>query len=128
MKNIFPTIIYQFKVEWCKKINYLPFDFCIPEYKIIIEIDGPQHFIQVMNWRTPEKQFEIDKFKEKCANENGYSIIRILQTDVFNDTYDWLKELYETIEELKNGDEISNVYLCKNNEYSLFNLALKCKV
>ena len=35
-------------------------------------------------------------------------------------SYDWLKELCEEIEELKNGDEIANVYLCKNNEYQHF--------
>ena len=120
MKELFPSIIYQFKVEWCKNKNVLPFDFCIPEYKIIIEIDGPQHFIQIMNWRAPEKQFEIDKYKEKCANENDYSVIRIIQNDILLEKYNWLKDLCETIEELKNEDEIANVYLCKNGEYALF--------
>lgn len=120
LKEKYPTIIHQFKVEWCKNITYLPFDFCIPEYKIIIELDGPQHFIQIMEWNTPEEQLNRDKFKEQCANDNNYSIIRIIQNDVFNDTYDWLKDLCETIEEVKNGDEITNVYLCKNNEYNLY--------
>jgi very-short-patch-repair endonuclease len=116
----FPTLITQFKQEWCKKISYLPFDFCIPEIKIIIELDGPQHFQQISNWSSPEEQFENDKYKEQSANNNGYSVIRILQEDVYYDTYDWAKELYETINEIKNGDEIVNVYLCKNNEYDIF--------
>jgi very-short-patch-repair endonuclease len=120
LKELFPSIIYQFKVEWCKNKMHLPFDFCIPEYKIIIELDGPQHFTQIMEWKTPEEQFKRDKYKEQCANENNYSVIRIIQSDVFNDTYNWLKELCETIEELKNGDEIANIYLCKNKEYDLF--------
>ena len=117
---IYPTIITQFKQEWCKKIHHLPFDFCIPEYKIIIELDGPQHFRQVSNWSSPEEQFENDKYKEKYANDNDYSIIRILQEDVLNDRYDWLTELCKYIEEIKNGDEIANVYLCKNGEYDAF--------
>jgi very-short-patch-repair endonuclease len=117
---LYPTIITQFKQEWCKKLSYLPFDFCIPEYKIIIELDGPQHFQQISNWSSPEEQIENDKYKEKCANDNGYSVIRILQEDVFYDTYDWIKELCETIEEIKNGDEVANVYLCKNEEYDTF--------
>lgn len=120
MKEIYPLIIYQFRVEWCKNISYLPFDFCIPEHNIIIEIDGPQHFKQIMNWKTPEEQFENDKYKEKCANDNGYSIIRLLQDDIFNDKYNWVKELCKTIEEIKNGDEIVNIYLYKNEEYDKY--------
>lgn len=120
MKNIYPSLISQFKQEWCRKIFHLPFDFCIQEYKIVIELDGGQHFNQVMNWKPPEEQFENDKFKEDCANNNGYSVIRLLQHDVFYDTYDWVKELCDSIEELKNGDEIANIYLCKNNEYAKY--------
>ena len=120
MYPLYSTIINQFKQEWCKKISYLPFDFVIPEYKIIIELDGPQHFQQISNWSSPEEQFENDKYKEKCANDNGYSVIRLLQEDVFYDTYDWVKDLCEAIEEIKNCDEIVNIYLCKNNEYDRF--------
>ena len=125
LKEKYPEIIYQFKKEWCinklsKTNKYLPFDFCISEYKIIIELDGPQHFRQIMNWKTPEEQFANDKFKEECANNNGYSIIRLLQEDVMNDTYDWLKELCDTIEEIKSSNEFRNRRLCKNNEYDNF--------
>jgi very-short-patch-repair endonuclease len=118
--QLYPTIINQFRTLWCKNKKQLPYDFVIPEYKIIIELDGPQHFQQISNWSSPEEQFENDKYKEKCANDNGYSVIRLLQEDVFYDTYDWVKELCETIEEIKNGDEIANVYLCKNGEYDAF--------
>ena len=118
--QLYPTIINQFRVLWCKNKKQLPYDFVINEYKIIIELDGPQHFKQIMNWSSPEEQFENDKYKEKCANDNGYSVIRLLQEDVFNDTYDWVKELCETIEEIKNDDEVVNVYLCKNGEYDDF--------
>ena len=114
---IYPTLIIQFKQDWCKRIKHLPYDFCIPEYNIIIELDGAQHFRQVANWSSPEEQQENDKFKETCANENGYSIIRLLQEDVFYDTYDWVKELCESIEEIKSNNEIINIYLHKNDEY-----------
>ena len=30
----------QYKVEWCKNKTYLPFDFVLEEFKIIIELDG----------------------------------------------------------------------------------------
>jgi len=114
----YPSLITQFKQDWCKSIRNLPFDFCIPEYKIIIELDGRQHFQQVRNWSNPEEQQYNDKFKEKCANDNGYSVIRLLQEDVYNDTYDWFHELSEKIQLILNSNSIQNIYLCKNNEYT----------
>ena len=119
---IYPSLLTQFKQDWCKRITYLPYDFCIPELKIIIELDGAQHFIQIMNWSSPEETQENDKFKEECANKNGYSIIRLLQEDVFYDTYDWLNNLSETIQEIIKNKEITNIYLCQNDEYSNFTI------
>ena len=119
------NIIKNFRINWCRSIisnNNLPFDYCIEESKIIIELDGPQHFRQVSNWSSPEKQFKNDKYKEKCANENGYSIIRLLQEDVLYDRYDWLNELNQTIEKIKNEKIIQNIYMCKNNEYNVFEI------
>lgn len=117
-------ITKQFKKGWCKNNDtnkYLPFDFCIEEHKIIIELDGRQHFEQVMNWKTPEEQYENDKYKQKCANENGYSIIRLLQEVVFNDKNDWKTKLINNIEKIKTDNIIQNIYICKNKEYQLFN-------
>jgi len=116
----YPQLNQQFKVEWCKNITYLPFDFVLAEDKIIIELDGLQHFEQVSNWQSPEETHLNDVYKMKCANDNGYSVIRLLQTDVFYDTYDWLKELRENIEKIKLERIIKNIYMCKDNEYAIF--------
>ena len=116
MQMSYPFITHQFAPDWIKPKR---FDFCIQEHKIIIELDGRQHFKQVSNWSTPEEQFENDKYKEKIANDNGYSTVRILQEDVFYDNYNWLKELCETIQEIKNGKDVVNVYLCENGQYDL---------
>jgi very-short-patch-repair endonuclease len=120
IQPLYPSLIQQFKQDWCKNINHLPFDFCIPEHNIIIELDGRQHFEQISNWSSPEEQLENDKYKEKQANDNNYSVIRILQEDVFYDTYDWFKKLCDAIEEIINGDDIVNIYLCENDEYKEF--------
>jgi hypothetical protein len=56
----------------------------------------------------------------KKANGNNYSVIRILQDDVYNDKYIWLEELKYTIEKIKAGGNILNFYLCKNNEYNCY--------
>jgi very-short-patch-repair endonuclease len=120
LKYLYPDLIQQFKEKWCKKINLLPYDFCISSHNIIIELDGRQHFQQVNRWLSPQEQFENDKFKEKCANENGYSVIRLLQNDVYNNKTDWLTELCDSIEELSVSNKVQNIYLCKNGEYDHF--------
>lgn len=114
LKRTWPSTVHQFKQDWCMKKKHLLFDFCIPEKKVIIELDGRQHFIQVSNWTPPEKCMETDMYKQKCANENGYSVIRIIQEDVWFDRYDWFTKLQETIEDI--GDRV-NVFLCQNHEY-----------
>ena len=121
--QIYPSLKTQFRINWCKNPKtqcFLPFDFVIEEYKIIIELDGPQHFRQVRNWKSPEEQFELDQYKEQCANENGYSLIRLLQEDVLYDRYDWLAELNENITKLMNEASVQNIYMGKNNEYTNF--------
>lgn len=100
----------------------MPFDFAIEERKIIIELDGKQHFEQIGNWQAPEKNREIDFYKMKCANENGFSMIRLLQNDVYKNKYDWLQELIYNIEKITNENRVQNIYMCKNNEYKDFDI------
>jgi len=85
------------RFDWCKNKKSLPYDFYLPDLKLLIELDGGQHFIQVQNWQSPEKSQEIDKFKNEKAIENGYSIIRIIQEDVWFDKKDWQNKLLENI-------------------------------
>ena len=122
LKVYYSTLKRQFKVNWCKNIRCLPFDFVIEERKIIVELDGKQHFEQIGNWLSPEETRKNDIFKMKCANENGYSIIRILQKDVYKNKYDWLKELRENIETNTNQNRVQNIYMCRNNEYTYFDI------
>ena len=121
LKSIYPNIIKEFKQKWCKSKKYLPFDECIPELNIIIELDGLQHFKQVMNWKSPEENQKTDKYKMKCANENKYCVIRIIQIDVLYNKYNWKEELLNNIEKIKKNNIIQNIYMCKNNEYDIFN-------
>jgi very-short-patch-repair endonuclease len=115
--TLYPSVQQQFKVEWCKKKKHLPFDFVIPERNIIIELDGPQHFIQISNWASPEETQKNDKYKTECANQNNYSVIRLLQEDVFYNTYNWSDELNQNIQKIISEGITQNIYMCKNNEY-----------
>ena len=56
----------------------------------------------------------------KCANENDFSVIRILQKDVYNNKYDWLQELCENIEKITTEKRVQNIYMCKKDEYKDF--------
>lgn len=114
----------QYKVKWCKNINYLPFDFVIEDKKVIIELDGKQHFEQIGNWTSPEDTRKNDLYKMKCANENGFSVIRLLQKDVYNNKYNWLNELITNIERISHENTVQNIYMCKNYEYKNFDLVV----
>ena len=55
-----------------------------------------------------------------CANNYYYSIIRILQDDIYNNSYDWLNELNNNIKKIINENKVLNIFLCKNNEYNIY--------
>jgi hypothetical protein len=93
----------------------LPFDFEIIDKKIIVELDGPQHFKTVKLWGESEIIMQNDVFKMKKALEKGYTIIRILQTDVLHSRYDWQRTLLESIETVFSTPGC--VYHCKMGEY-----------
>ena len=118
--KLYPTLQKQYKVKWCKNITYLPFDFVIHEYNIIIELDGAQHFRQVWTWQSPEEINRNDKYKMECANKNNFSVIRLLQVDVFYDTYNWINELDANIKKIIKDKAVQNIFMCKNNEYDIF--------
>ena len=67
------------------------------ETKIIVEIDGDQHFKQVWNWKCPEIQQQRDFYKMNLALEKGYTIIRIYQPDIYSNKNNWDKETEESI-------------------------------
>ncbi len=116
LKEVYPTIKSQFYADWCKneKTNkMLPFDFVLEKYKIIIELDGEQHFTQIRKWNNNvDEAFARDMYKMDCAISNGYKVIRITQKDVYNDNNDWYDKLIMCIEKL---------YINNNQTYFISN-------
>lgn len=89
-------VVREMRFEWCVNDNTghkLPFDFYIKSLKLLIELDGDQHFRQVWNWKTPKEHQERDIYKMKCAIDNEMTIVRLLQEDVLYDRYDWKSAL-----------------------------------
>lgn len=108
----------QVPFQWCKNKRCLPFDFWVEDTSILIELDGEQHFRQVSNWDTPEEVQIRDHLKVSKALENGFSIIRLLWTDVYYDKNDWLDNLVNIIWGLvlKDGEPCV-VYMNSGGEY-----------
>ena len=122
LKSKFENVEDEVYFDWCPTLSDRSgakprFDVVIGNQ--IIEVDGPQHFKQVMNWQSPEDQRKSDLRKMSLAIDNGFTIIRILQEDVYHSKYDWKIELLEAI---NNGQ---NAFLCKNGEYDEMQLQLK---
>jgi very-short-patch-repair endonuclease len=101
LEENYTHIVSQAQFDWCKNKKCLPFDFLLYKHNLLIEVDGRQHFIQVSNWKSPEESLERDRFKMKLAIHHGYSIIRISQEDVFNNTIDWKELLKKNIKKYK---------------------------
>lgn len=91
-------IIHNRGFDWCRKNKMLRYDFIIEDLKCIIELDGRQHFKQVCNWESPEKQLINDIFKNDCALKNGYSIIRVFQEDIFKNKNEIILKLILSIQ------------------------------
>jgi hypothetical protein len=113
LQLIFPDVQHQARFEWAKNPStskILPYDFCLPSRNILIELDGPQHFRQVAKWTPPEETQERDLLKEELAVDHGYSVIRLLQTDVRDDKNQWREKLDAAIQYISDQPKILHIY------------------
>lgn len=54
-----------------------------------VECDGDQHFGRVEYFGNAESGVERDTMKTVLALSNGVSVVRVVQTDAWNDAFDW---------------------------------------
>ena len=60
------------------RINNRYFDFYLPEYDLIIERDGEQHYYKfIKNWSSIEENHQNDIEKTNLAKSKGHKIRRI---------------------------------------------------
>lgn len=72
--------IQQYKFKDCKFKRQLPFDFYLPDYNILIEYDGEQHFIVKEHFGGYEGFIDIkirDTIKDIYCKDNNIKLIRI---------------------------------------------------
>lgn len=88
-------IIRQYRFKNNKKRSY---DIAFPSLKLLLEIDGDQHFIQVREWNSPEENQVNDTVKALNALLHTWSVMRMLQDDIWYDKIDWKSEIERQIE------------------------------
>ena len=71
--------IYQYKIEDCKDKKALPFDFYLPDYNLIIEYDGEQHY-DIKHTLGGEESFWLnvvhDAIKNAYCEDNNINLLR----------------------------------------------------
>ena len=100
LRHHYQEVIFQPTFPWCLNPitqRSLKYDYYLPQFSIIVELDGEQHFKQVLNWTSPQEVLERDVLKMKLALQHGLSVIRLLQVDVWRDSRNWEKELQSFI-------------------------------
>ena len=72
------------KFDDCKHILHLKFDFYLPDYNMVIEYDGIQHFKPVKKFGGVER-FKLDKYRDSLKNkyceDNNIKMLRIAYFD-----------------------------------------------
>jgi len=66
----------------------LRYDFWLPEHRILIEFDGPQHYRHIPKWQTKAQYNRLrqhDKMKNNYAIRNNYRLIRIRDLNKISD-------------------------------------------
>ncbi len=111
------------RFDWCRSVitnRLLPFDVYIEDLQLCIELDGDHHFQDIKGWNSSsDKRRYVDIYKMKLANEHDISILRIVQIDIYYNSYDWKSKLLEMINQFTKGTP-ENKYICIRNEYDIY--------
>jgi len=116
------TISYNKTFDWCRSEDCVKyrFDFYVVELNLLIELDGEQHFKQVLDWDSPEINQERDVYKMVKAIKNGMRFIRITRT-LFKQNKNKLEDiLFKHI-----NVKTKLLYICDNDEYDIYKNKLK---
>jgi hypothetical protein len=93
--------VREFAPLWCRngRLNSFPrFDIHLPSYRILVEVDGQQHFeLKYKKWGCPVERRNADVWKMAKSAENSFSGIRIYQPDVYENRVDWKDWLIRAI-------------------------------
>lgn len=87
LENHHINFIQQKTFDGCKDKNPLPFDFYLPDYNMMIEYDGKQHY-EPVEYFGGKESFDYtvrhDTIKNKYCKDNNVDILRIPYWDEDN--------------------------------------------
>lgn len=77
--------IAQHTFDDCINKRKLKYDFYLPEYNVVIEVQGQQHYYEQSNFcMSLQEQTERDKYKERYCKEHNISYIAIPFWHIYN--------------------------------------------
>jgi hypothetical protein len=102
--NRFPVlydgeVTFQPSYDWCRnedseRKTKLRFDYSLEKIKVIVELDGEQHYKDHSFFKsTAAQNQQRDLYKIKCAMRRGYTVIRLLHEQVHRDQGNWEQRL-----------------------------------
>ncbi len=99
LRKIYNNLSFQKYFKENNEIKTYPFDFCLEEFKVIIELDGDQHFRKIEYFKDSniEERQRVDFLKMFEVSKLGYSIIRIYQPNILLTKFNWLNLICESI-------------------------------
>lgn len=87
-------VIHEWSPDWLGRRR---FDIGIPRLRLIVEVDGKQHYVQVANWPPPHETQANDRWKKERATENDFSVFRIRTHDIRKKGSKWKEHVQELI-------------------------------
>ena len=90
-----------------KKVSTKYYDFYLPEYNLLIEVDGDYYHAKDRDKKLNEmqkKNIVNDHKKNIIANSKGYNIIRFWESTIKNKTLTVIKELKEELRKIDNSN------------------------
>ena len=100
----FPTaaIHREYRGPHFKGWSHFDFHVAFPDFGVLIELDGDQHFWPHLTYFTHEGCAR-DLAKEEWAIGRGLCVVRVLQADVWLDRLDWRGFVVRSIEAARAG-------------------------
>lgn len=121
MANIFKQLNEEFITELSSKEfsgkNYFKYDFYLPKYNMIVEVNGLQHYEECTRGRSLFEEQMNDLFKYKCAkgHVNNYIVIDCRYSEL-----EWMKEnIIKELSEYFNLDNINWDVVWEESQNSL---------
>lgn len=118
LRQLGANFIAEYKPKWIAPKRY---DFYLPDYNVIIEAHGEQHYtnsFKIKNAKTLSEEIKNDEYKYKMALKNGISKNDYVVIDARHGECEWIKNsIAKSI--LNDKFDISNINWAECNEFAM---------